>query len=86
MIVENPLDTPIAVKISVSAPDGWIMTPLAPAHIGARNGRNYLRVQIAAPAEPRQDWQEFTVTVESEGKTIATIPLRAQVRRGIFTV
>jgi LmbE family N-acetylglucosaminyl deacetylase len=84
LIVDNPLDTPIEVSLSVRAPDGWKVLPVAPAHIAAHNPRYYLRVQAVAPPEVVQGWQEFTVTAESGGKTIGTVPLRVQLTRYSF--
>jgi hypothetical protein len=84
LLVDNPLDTPIDVNISVKAPEGWKVLPAAPAHIAAQEHRYYLRVQAASPAEVRPDWQPFTVTAASGGKTIGTVPLRVQLARDSF--
>jgi LmbE family N-acetylglucosaminyl deacetylase len=84
LIIDNPFDTPIDVNISVHAPDGWKVAPVAPVHIDPQNHRYYLRVQAAAPTEMRKEWQQFTVTAESGNKTIGTVPLRVQLTRWAF--
>jgi LmbE family N-acetylglucosaminyl deacetylase len=84
LIVDNPTDAAIDVNISVSAPQGWKVLPTPPAHIEAQVHRYYMRAQAAAPAEIRPDWQMFTVTAESGGKTIGTVPLRVQLARDSF--
>jgi LmbE family N-acetylglucosaminyl deacetylase len=78
LVVDNPLDTPIDVNLSVRAPEGWKVVPEAPAHLAAHESRYCLRVQAASPAEVRREWQQFTVTAESQGQTIGTVPLRVQ--------
>jgi len=78
LVIDNPLDTPIDVILSVRAPEGWKVLPVAPAHVAAHESRYCLRVQAASPAEVRTEWQQFTVTAESQGKTIGTVPLRVQ--------
>jgi LmbE family N-acetylglucosaminyl deacetylase len=78
LVVDNPLDTPIDVNLSVRAPEGWKVLPVAPAHIAAHEPRYCLRVQAASPVEERSEWQQFTVTAVSQGKTIGTVPLRVQ--------
>ena len=60
------------------------MTPVAAAHIDPQNHRYYLRVQAAAPADVRPDWQQFTVSAESGDKTIGTVPLRVQLTQWSF--
>jgi len=84
LIVDNPLDTPIDVNITVRAPDGWKVMPVPSAHIDPQKHRYYLRVQIVSPAEVQPDWQQFMVTGESGGKTIGTVPLRVQLTRWSF--
>jgi hypothetical protein len=84
MIVDNPSDSAIDVNISVTAPEGWKVVPALPAHIEAQEHRYYMRAQALAPAEVRQDWQIFTVTAESGGKTIGTFSVRVQVTRDSF--
>ena len=78
LVIDNPLDTPIEVNLSVRAPEGWKVMPVSPAHVAAHESRYCLRVQAASPAEVRREWQQFTVTAESQGKTIGTVPLRVQ--------
>jgi len=84
LVIDNPLDTPIDVNLSVRAPEGWKVFPVAPAHIAAHEPRYCLRVQAASPEEVRKEWQQFTVTAESQGKTIGTVPLRVQLVQDSF--
>src|SRR6202453_4719839 len=49
LVVENPLDSAIDATFSVKAPEGWKVTPVAPASI-APHSQYYLRVLAAAPA------------------------------------
>jgi LmbE family N-acetylglucosaminyl deacetylase len=84
LVVDNPLDAPLDVTLSVSAPEGWKVLPVAPAHVAARDPRYCLRVQATSPAEVRQDWQPFKMTAESQGKTIGTVSLRVQLSQDSF--
>jgi hypothetical protein len=81
LVVVNPLDTAIDVSFSVKAPDGWKVTPVAPAAVAPRS-QYYLRVQAAAPATKLPGWQEFTVSAESGNTGIGTVPIRAELSNG----
>ena len=81
LIVENPLGQTIDVRLSVKAPDGWKITPVAPASV-APHSQYFLRVQAAAPSAKLPGWQEFTVSGESNGKSIGTVPLRVELSTG----
>ena len=81
LIVENPLDSAIDATFSVKAPDGWKVTPVAPATI-APHSQYYLRVLAAAPATKLPGWQQFAVSGESGHKNIGTIPIRAELSDG----
>jgi LmbE family N-acetylglucosaminyl deacetylase len=81
LVVENPLDSAIDTTFSVKAPDGWKVTPVAPATI-APHGQYYLRVLAAAPATKLLGWQQFAVSAESGRKNIGTIAIRAELSDG----
>jgi LmbE family N-acetylglucosaminyl deacetylase len=81
LVVENPLDTAIPVKLSVQSPKGWKALPVAAATVPAHT-RYYLRVRVAAPAAKLPGWQHFSVTGQSNGKTIGTVSIRAQLSNG----
>jgi len=81
LIVENPLDSAIDATFSVKAPDGWKVTPVAPASV-APHSQYYLRVLAAAPATRLTGWQQFAVTAESRHKNIGTIPVRVELSDG----
>ncbi len=81
LIVENPLDTPIPVTLSVKAPAGWNVLPVAPATIPPHT-QYYMRVRAAAPATKLPGWQQFTVSAESGGKNIGTVPIRVELSNG----
>ena len=81
LIVDNPLDSAIDAAFSVKAPDGWKVTPVAPASI-APHSQYYLRVLAAAPATKLPGWQQFAVSAESGHKSIGTIPVRVELSDG----
>ncbi len=81
LIVENPLDSAIDATFSVKAPEGWKVTPVAPATI-APHSQYYLRVLAAAPATKLPGWQQFAVSGESGHKNIGTIPVRVELSDG----
>jgi hypothetical protein len=81
LVVDNPLDTPIDATFSVNAPEGWTVAPIAAATI-APHSLFYLRVQAIAPAEKLSGWQQFTVSGESNHKSIGTVQLRAELSTG----
>jgi hypothetical protein len=81
LIVENPLDSAIDATFTVKAPEGWKVTPVAPASI-APHSQYYLRVLAAAPATKLPGWQEFAVSAESGHKNIGTVPIRVELSDG----
>ncbi len=81
LIVENPLDSAIDATFSVKAPDGWKVTPVAPASI-APHSQYYLRVLAAAPATKLPGWQQFAISAEAGHKSIGTVPVRAELSDG----
>lgn len=81
LVIQNPLNTPISVNLSVKAPKGFEVAPVAPASVPA-HGQYYARVQTAAPADKLPGSQQFTVSAESGGKNIGTVPLRVELSNG----
>jgi LmbE family N-acetylglucosaminyl deacetylase len=81
LIVDNPLDSAIDATFSVTAPDGWKVTPVAPASI-APHSQYYLRVLAGAPATKLAGWQQFAVSAESGHKSIGTVPVRVELSDG----
>jgi hypothetical protein len=81
LIVDNPLNTAIDTTFSVKAPDGWKVNAVAPASI-APHSQFYLRVLAVAPPTKLPGWQEFTISAESQNKTIATVPIRVELSDG----
>ncbi len=81
LIVENPLDSAVDATFTVTAPEGWKVTPVAPASI-APHSQYYLRVLAAAPATKLPGWQQFAVSAEIGHKNIGTIPVRVELSDG----
>ncbi len=81
LVVQNPLDSAIDATFSAKAPDGWKVTPVAPATI-APHSQYYLRVLASAPATKLAGWQQFTVSAETGNKNIGTVPIRAELSNG----
>jgi LmbE family N-acetylglucosaminyl deacetylase len=81
LVIDNPSDTTIDVSFSVKAPEGWKVTPAAPASV-APHSKYYLRVQSAAPATKQPGWQQFTVSAESGNRSIGNVQLRAELSDG----
>ena len=77
LIVDNPLDKKIAVTFKVQAPAGWTVTPVEDASVESHT-QYFLRVHATAPATRLAGWQEFTVTAESDGKSLGTVTLRVE--------
>ena len=81
LIIQNPLERAINVNLSVKAPDGWKVEPVAPVSVPPHS-QYYVRVQSAAPATKLAGWQQFTVSAESGNKNIGTVPIRAELSTG----
>jgi LmbE family N-acetylglucosaminyl deacetylase len=81
LIVDNPLNTAIDTTFSVKAPDGWKVNAVAPASI-APHSQFHLRVLAVAPPTKLPGWQEFTISAESQNKTIGTVPIRVELSDG----
>jgi LmbE family N-acetylglucosaminyl deacetylase len=76
--INNPTNVAADAEISVQAPEGWKVAPIANAHIDPHS-RHYIRVQAAVPAEKREDWQQFEVSAKSGTKKIGSISIRVQI-------
>ena len=81
LIIENPLDRTIRVNLSVQAPDGWKVRPLAPVSADPHS-RYQVRVRADAPATKLPGWQNFVVSGESESKSLGTVPIRVELSDG----
>jgi hypothetical protein len=81
LVIDNPSKKPIDVIVSVKAPDGWKATPVPPATVPAHS-QYLLRVQAAAPATKLPGWQQFSISAQSAGKSIGTVPLRVELSTG----
>lgn len=81
LVIQNPTETSINVSFSVKTPEGFRVAPIAPAAVPPHN-LYYVRVQGAAPDTKLPGWQQFTVSAESEGKNIGTVPLRIELSTG----
>jgi LmbE family N-acetylglucosaminyl deacetylase len=81
LVIENPSDTVIDVNLSVKAPAGWQVTPVAAASVGPHS-RFYLRVQATAPSNRLPGWQEFSISGQAGNQSIGTVALRAELSSG----
>lgn len=78
LIIENPTNHSLAVKLEFQAPDGWkTMTPLSQLSIDPQT-KCFLRVQATAPGTKLAGWQQFEVSADSDGKPLGTIALRVE--------
>jgi LmbE family N-acetylglucosaminyl deacetylase len=81
LVIENPLDSAIKVTLLVKAPDGWKVSPIAPAPV-APHSRYNLRVQATAPATMLPGWQQFEVIATTGNESIGTVPIRVELSTG----
>jgi len=81
LIVENPTDRAISVSVSVQAPDGWEVKPLAPVPVDP-HARYYLRVKATAPSTKSAGWQQFTVSAQEGDRKIGVVRIRAELSTG----
>ena len=81
LVIENPLDRTIRVNLSVQAPDGWKVKPLAPVAVDPHTGYQ-VRVLADAPSTKLPGWQNFVVSAESEGKGLGQVPIRVELSSG----
>lgn len=78
LIITNPTDHPLQVSIATNAHDGWkLLVPPTAVSVDPHT-RYFLRVQAAAPASKLPGWQNFTVTAESNGRSLGTVRLRVE--------
>ncbi|MGA2206651.1 MAG: PIG-L family deacetylase [Terracidiphilus sp.] len=83
LLVENPLDHAIELKLTVQSPEGWKVRPTHTVSVPA-HATYYLQVMAIAPPTKLTGWQEFTVSGEAENRNIGTINLRAEVDSWAF--
>lgn len=81
LIIQNPLDSALHVDLSIQAPPQWKVKPSGAISIDPHT-RYVVRVQADAPDTALPGWQNFVVTAQSDGHTIGTVPLRAQLSSG----
>jgi hypothetical protein len=81
LIIDNPLETPIDVDLSVQAPEGWHVVPTGIATVGPHT-RYFLRVQAQAPPAKLVGWQNFVVAAESNHKSIGEVSVRVELSTG----
>jgi hypothetical protein len=81
LIIENPLDHAIDVNLSVKAPDGWKVRPLAALSVGPHT-EYFARVSADAPSTKLPGWQNFTVSGEAGNKSLGTVPIRVELSNG----
>jgi len=81
LIIVNPLDKPINVTLAVQAPAGWDVTRLAPFTVEPHT-HYFVRVRAAAPATKLPGWHQFNVSAESNGESLGTVPVRAELSTG----
>jgi LmbE family N-acetylglucosaminyl deacetylase len=81
LVIENPHDRVIRVSLSVQAPDGWQVKPVAPVNVDPRS-QYYVRVQADAPATKLPGWQSFTVSGEVDNRSIGSVPIRVELSSG----
>ena len=78
LIIENPTGALIDVKFEIHAPEGWkLIDPPSSASIDPQ-AKYFMRVQAAAPLSKQPGWQQFTVSAESNGKSLGTVPVRVE--------
>lgn len=85
LLIDNPLERAIEVKISVRAADGWTAKPVSLVKVEPRT-RYILKVEIAAPpahsdaksavATGAGAWQPFVFSAKTEGEEIGTLAVR----------
>jgi len=78
LIVENPTGAPIEVKFAVESAAGWKLLNLPAAATIDPQTKYFTRVQAAAPSTKQTGWQQFTVSAESNAKSIGQVSLRVE--------
>lgn len=81
LVADNPLDKAIEVTFTVTAPEGWKVTPVPAASV-APHSEYYLRVVAMAPATKSAGWQQFTISAQSGNKTLGSVRMRAELSTG----
>jgi len=81
LVIGNPLDAPLNVVLSVKAPEGWTVTPVAPAAVEPHD-QYFVRVEVKAPDTKLPGWQEFTISATAGDKSIGSVALRAELSTG----
>src|SRR5579862_2472565 len=77
LIIENPLDTPIHVALSVQAPAEWKVKPSAENTIDPHT-RFFIRVEADAPDRELSGRQNFVVAAQSGDQNLGTVPIQAE--------
>jgi LmbE family N-acetylglucosaminyl deacetylase len=81
LIIHNPLDTSIDVKVSVQSPTGWEVQPVDAVSV-APHAKYFLRIRAAAPKTELDGWQKFAVAAQSSGSDLGTVQIQAELSTG----
>lgn len=81
LIIENPLDTPIQLDLSVQSPPEWKAKQPAGISIDPHS-RFFVRVEADAPDKELPGWQNFVVAAQSGGQNIGTVQVQAELSTG----
>ncbi|HEX4605490.1 MAG TPA: PIG-L family deacetylase [Candidatus Angelobacter sp.] len=80
--IHNHTDAANVITISVKLPDGWTTQTGAGTLSLAPQSDYYWQVLLDAPKAEIKGPQEIECTAQSDGKTLATISIRVQLRNG----
>jgi LmbE family N-acetylglucosaminyl deacetylase len=82
LIVQNPTDTALAVKLLVELPEGWSFVRQPPSPFTVDSQSDYSYVFEAKTAAAQKGWKFITVNAEVAGQSIGSVRIRVELDPG----
>ena len=82
VIVQNPTDIALPVKLSVELPEGWTFVRRPPSPFTVEAQIDYSYIFEAKTSSSQRGWKFITINAESAGQPIGTIRIRVELDPG----
>jgi hypothetical protein len=82
LIVQNPADAALAVKLSVELPEGWTFVRQPPSSFTVDAQGDYSYVFEAKTASSQKGWKFITINAKALGQSMGSIRIRVELDPG----
>jgi LmbE family N-acetylglucosaminyl deacetylase len=82
VVLQNPGNEALPVKLSVGLPDGWAFVRQPPGSFTVGPNSDYVYTFEAKTASEQKGWKFINISAEGGGGTIGTIHIRTELEKG----